>query len=234
MKIYAYHLSFAFSVINKTQNYQFPMMKWADFLAVIAQNEPFEGQNFYIFDNNLQATPAQLLAFQSEDKWRNLPITLHFLFEDEAEKELFVAIFMGFFKAREAAGGIVQNEKSEYLFIFNREKWTFAKGHVEKGEEVSAAALREVEEETGLQSLKMGDKIGTTYHTFFKNKWKMKVTHWYRMLAESSETLVPQTEEYITDVRWISAQEWWAKTWETYPLVNELMQNEMRILIEYE
>jgi len=232
MKIYAYHLSFEFSVINKTQKHQFPTMKWADFLELTAKKMPFEEQIFYIFDTNIQETPAQLLAFQSEEKWRNQSLTLHFLFADEAEKELFVAIFMGFFKHKEAAGGIVQNEKGEYLFIFNREKWTFAKGHTEKGEEIAETAFREVQEETGLKSLQMGEKIVTTYHTFFKHKWKMKVTHWYRMFAQSDEPLIPQIEEHITDVRWISAQEWWEKPWETYPLVNDLMQNEMKILLE--
>lgn len=229
MKIFAYNISIEFSVINPSQNYQFPMMKWTDFLQEIETKTPFEGQIFYFSETEMQEIPAQLLAFQAQEKWRNLTISLHFLFSDETEKELFTAVFMGFFKGKEAAGGIVQNEKSEYLFIFNREKWTFAKGHTEKGEDFDTTALREVQEETGLHSLKMGKKVCVTYHTFFKHRWKMKITHWYRMTANSNEPLVPQTEEYITDVRWISAKEWWEKNWDTYPLVNELMQHEMQV-----
>lgn len=229
MKIYAYNLVMEFSVVDKSLNYQFPLMKWTDFLQNTQQEIPFHGKIFYISETNVQDTPAQLLAFQSEQKWRNLSMTIHFVFPDEAEKTLFVGIFMGFFKGKDAAGGIVQNEKGEYLFIYNREKWTFAKGHQEKGEATDDAALREVQEETGLQSLQMGAKICTSYHTFFKNKWKMKITHWYRMSANSSEPLVPQIEEYITDVRWISMEDWWDLEWATYPLVNELMQQEKRL-----
>src|SRR5690606_23008426 len=50
-----------------------------------------------------------------------------------------------------AAGGLVENSKSEYLFIKRLGKWDLPKGKVEEGEKMKEAAVREVEEECGIQ-----------------------------------------------------------------------------------
>ena len=53
-----------------------------------------------------------------------------------------------------AAGGLVQNEKKEILLIFRRGKWDLPKGKLDKGEKLEVCAIREVEEETGLQKVR--------------------------------------------------------------------------------
>ena len=52
-----------------------------------------------------------------------------------------------------AAGGIVQNEHREVLFIFRKGKWDLPKGKMEKAERPEVAAIREVEEECGVTGL---------------------------------------------------------------------------------
>lgn len=63
-----------------------------------------------------------------------------------------------------SAGGIlVRNnpEKQILLTIFKHiQGLGFAKGHVEKGETIQEAAIREVEEETGVKNLKVIKKLG--------------------------------------------------------------------------
>ncbi len=43
-----------------------------------------------------------------------------------------------------AAGGLVQNSNGETLFIYRNDKWDLPKGHMEEGESLEEAALREV------------------------------------------------------------------------------------------
>lgn len=106
----------------------------------------------------------------------------------------------------QAAGGLVRNENGELLFIFRNGKWDLPKGHVEIGERVEETALREVEEECGLRDLILGDKLGTTYHTYFMNgRHEIKETHWYNMTTKTIE-LIPQKEEGIEEALWIGKE----------------------------
>ena len=55
----------------------------------------------------------------------------------------------------QAAGGLVYNNKREILFIYRNSKWDLPKGVLEKGETFEKAAIREVEEETGVKDLEI-------------------------------------------------------------------------------
>jgi ADP-ribose pyrophosphatase len=61
--------------------------------------------------------------------------------------------FTHMFKVVEAAGGVVSNKNGEILFIRRMGKWDLPKGKIEKGESLEQAAIREVEEETGIREL---------------------------------------------------------------------------------
>jgi 8-oxo-dGTP pyrophosphatase MutT (NUDIX family) len=103
----------------------------------------------------------------------------------------------------EAAGGLVQNEDKNYLFIYRNNKWDIPKGKIEKGEKVKEAAVREVEEECGIKVSKLGEKICKTYHVYiYKSEVVLKKTHWFEMWYKGANNLKPQREEGITDVRW--------------------------------
>ena len=106
------------------------------------------------------------------------------------------------FKVIEAAGGKVYNANAEILFIYRFDTWDLPKGHIEKGEDKQTAAIREVEEECGISGLEIQKELETTYHIFFTKKGEicLKVTFWFQMQTGFNGTLIPQTEEGISDV----------------------------------
>jgi len=107
-----------------------------------------------------------------------------------------------------AAGGLVYNAKGEILFIFRNEKWDLPKGGIEKNETKKQAATREVEEETGVKNLKIVKKLSKTYHIFERNgKYKLKVTHWYKMTSTFEGVTRPQTKEKIERAIWVKPSE---------------------------
>ena len=107
-----------------------------------------------------------------------------------------------------AAGGLVRNLQGDLLFIFRTGKWDLPKGKAEEGEKPEITAVREVMEETGLTNLTIIKKLHSTYHTYVQNNSDLlKKTYWYEMLSNIEDILVPQTEEDITEVKWIKPSE---------------------------
>ncbi|MBP0613645.1 NUDIX domain-containing protein [Chryseobacterium sp. cx-311] len=114
--------------------------------------------------------------------------------------------FTHMFHVIEAAGGIVTNPNKEILFIKRLSKWDLPKGKVEKGESLEQAALREVEEETGLRELILENFINNTFHIYTERNGDrvLKTTYWFKMSYVGSGTATPQLEEGITEVDWKS------------------------------
>ncbi|MBK8363027.1 MAG: NUDIX domain-containing protein [Bacteroidetes bacterium] len=105
----------------------------------------------------------------------------------------------------EAAGGLVKNKEGKFLFIFRNGKWDLPKGKAEYDETPEMTALREVEEECGLKNLKIEKVLTKTFHTYKeKGKLILKKTHWYLMTIDEYQKLIPQTEEGITEVKWVA------------------------------
>ena len=104
-----------------------------------------------------------------------------------------------------AAGGLVVNEKNELLLIFRRGKWDLPKGKLDEGESIESCAVREVQEETGIQHITLLHLLGKTYHEYFDN-WLheevIKESWWYVMKASSTDILIPQTDEDIEQIIW--------------------------------
>ena len=122
------------------------------------------------------------------------------------------ADFFSFYQLVLAAGGVVLNSLSEVLLIYRNQRWDLPKGKIEPGEGVETAALREVEEETGIGQLSLLAPIqlphnqgNVTYHTFYqRGKRILKATHWYKMQCANHHEmpLQPQSEEGITKAIW--------------------------------
>lgn len=139
--------------------------------------------------------------------------------------EVLKKVFFKNFTLIEAAGGIVLNNKKELLFIFRLDKWDLPKGKMEKGEKPDACALREVEEETGVTNLKLKKKVGETYHTYDAfGKHFLKTTHWYYMTCPAAQNLVAQTEEDITDIKWVATKDIKEPIANTYPSIKDILK----------
>lgn len=142
---------------------------------------------------------------------------IHFLFlllNGEDKKNIVIVVtdyevafkkFQKYFKIIRAAGGIVSNKNNEKLFIYRLDKWDFPKGKVEKGEEIKTAAIREIEEECGITDLTILKQLQDTYHVYsFKDQLILKQTYWFELTSSYSCELVPQLEEDITKVEWLT------------------------------
>lgn len=113
--------------------------------------------------------------------------------------------FQAVFKVQKAAGGKVLNLKNETLFIYRFNKWDLPKGKIEKGESHKEAAIREVEEECGIENLSVQNKLETTYHIFeHNNNYILKITYWFLMTSNYLGELTPQTEEGIEIVTFLN------------------------------
>jgi 8-oxo-dGTP pyrophosphatase MutT (NUDIX family) len=124
-----------------------------------------------------------------------------------------------------AAGGLVKNDRSEYLFIFRNKRWDLPKGKVEKGEKMREAALREVEEECGVKILQNKEKLCRTYHFYeLGGKIVLKKTNWYNMTVKGVPNLIPQKEEGITKAEWLSKDQLSPVLSNTYPLIRDVLQ----------
>jgi 8-oxo-dGTP pyrophosphatase MutT (NUDIX family) len=127
-------------------------------------------------------------------------------------------------KVIKAAGGLVKNTASDYLFIKRLGKWDLPKGKVEDGEKMKEAAIREVSEECGIKVTFLGMKIQSTYHVYIlREECILKKTNWYRMYVNTVPDLIPQTEESITEAKWFSINELDIVRSNTYPLIKDLI-----------
>ena len=107
-----------------------------------------------------------------------------------------------------AGGGLVKNVNGEILFIYRNGKWDLPKGGTEKNETMEETAMREVEEETGVNGLSIVEKLQKTYHVFKRNgRYKLKITTWYEMNSTFEETPKGQAEEGIEKVAWINPRD---------------------------
>ena len=138
--------------------------------------------------------------------------------------ELKKAIWKKFIVLK-AAGGLVINEKKELLFILRRGLWDLPKGKLEHGEKLEDCAVREVEEETGLTNIKIGKLLVTTYHTYDESgKHILKESYWYLMHVEKAGKLVLQTEEDITEIRWVKKKELQEVLKNTFPSIIDVIK----------
>ena len=104
------------------------------------------------------------------------------------------------FRQAPAAGGVVVID-NQFVAIERHGIPDLPKGHIEKGETPEVAAVREVEEETGIKDLEIIKELPSTWHCYLlDNQWTIKKTSWFLMRTKSGMKNIPQTEEGISKV----------------------------------
>jgi 8-oxo-dGTP diphosphatase len=77
--------------------------------------------------------------------------------------------------------------------------WSFPKGKLEDGETWEEAAVREVEEETGLRCT-IGEELGRTHYIVLRGP---KEVRYYRMTCTDD----PRPQNEVDEVRWVPLAE---------------------------
>lgn len=129
------------------------------------------------------------------------------------------------FKEVNAAGGLVSNRRGDFLLINRDGLWDLPKGHQENGENIEITAMREVQEETGVDQLQLRGLICITDHCYFRNNvWHLKHTWWYDMLYTNPVDLTPQREEDISKAAWVAKSSLPPFLKNTYPSIIEVFR----------
>lgn len=128
------------------------------------------------------------------------------------------------FTVIQAAGGLVKNKEKKLLMILRRGKWDLPKGKLDPGEKLDECALREVGEETGLKNIKLDAPLAVTYHTYHQGtKFILKESNWYTMTVNKEQTLVPQVEEDILEIRWVEQADIPGYLDKSFPLISDVI-----------
>jgi len=131
------------------------------------------------------------------------------------------------FRMAPAAGGVVVKD-GKFVAIMRHGIPDLPKGHIEQGETPENAALREVEEETGICKLHIVKELPPTWHCYpMDEEWRLKRTYWY--LLESEETIQPkpQTEEGITEIKLIGNEEIEDFLKNTFRSISEILRKDL-------
>jgi ADP-ribose pyrophosphatase YjhB (NUDIX family) len=168
-------------------------------VTIASKNQTAHNQSF----KNLDALSKKEI-FREFELFINQSPEPELVFETE-NVEAGLDRFSKAFKYIYAAGGLIRKEDS-YLFIYRLDCWDLPKGKLEKNESPNDAAIRECEEECGITKLTISRELKPTYHMYEHKKWgyALKKTFWFLMDTEHTGLLVPQTEEMITKVEWLS------------------------------
>ncbi len=127
-----------------------------------------------------------------------------------------------------AAGGMVYNENKELLLIRRQGMWDLPKGKQDPGERIETTAVREVQEECGIRSLRLLDFLDCSYHTYSVEEERiLKTTFWYKMEALNYTHMSPQLEENITELKWFDPKGIDLSELETYNSIRDLLNRFM-------
>lgn len=191
--------------------------------AVDETIQPFIHHDDAVFIDELDSHTVKTMIHEMEQEAVHAGVFYHTSLE-ELKKAFFKK-----FTFIQAAGGLVLNEKKEILMIFRRGKWDLPKGKLDKGESLEKCAVREVEEETGLENVQLISPFAVTYHTYHEGaRFMLKESHWYRMKVKGEQKLVPQTSEDIHEIKWVTAKAAEKLFPECFPSVRDVIREFIR------
>ena len=186
---------------------------------VDATLQPYIHHDDAVFIDELNLHTVKSMIHEMQDPSIHAGVFFH-----KDLKELKDAFFKKFTLIK-AAGGFVLNENKEVLMMFRRGKWDLPKGKMDIKESFEDCAIRETEEETGLEKIKLICPLITTYHTYHEgSKYVLKETRWFTMEASSDQKLLPQASEQITKLEWVGKNDLKKYLQNSFPLINDVLE----------
>ena len=135
------------------------------------------------------------------------------------------------FRMAPAAGGVVLKD-GKIVSIMRKGIPDLPKGHIEQGESPEEAALREVEEETGIGHLQIVKELPSTWHCYLEHEqWTLKRTWWYLMSTTEAIQPKPQTEEGITEIKLIGNEEIEDFLKNTFRSISEILAKDLHQVV---
>lgn len=135
------------------------------------------------------------------------------------------------FRMAPAAGGIVVKD-GKFVSITRKGIPDLPKGHIEQGETPETAALREVEEETGIGNIQIIKELPSTWHCYLEHDvWTLKRTYWYLMSTAEAIQPKPQTEEGITDIKLTGNEDIEDFLKNTFRSISEILAQDLRQVV---
>ncbi len=177
-------------------------------------NQLDKALNLSVIRNDFENAIAKMMA----DKNNQNTVFIH------DDIDYLQSIIQKQFIVIEAAGGLVENNFNEILFIFRRGKWDLPKGKKEEDEDIAVCAEREIEEETGVSHLTLIKKLTETYHIYEERGNNiLKISHWFHFKCPDRQHPIPQTEEDITEIKWINKNNLNEPLLNTYETIREVL-----------
>lgn len=138
---------------------------------------------------------------------------------------------------RISAGGIVYRKRAGQIEIFFIKdpygRWTFAKGKQELGETLAETAVREIQEETGLEGLRLVAPLGRTSFRFRRDVGVVETTVYFFLFEAPVEAKPKFTGEGdIWHGAWMKAHK--AFSVSGYGNLDRLLAKAMRVINEQE
>jgi len=139
-----------------------------------------------------------------------------------------------------SAGGIIFRKRNGAVEIFfikdSYGRWTFPKGHQELGESLAETAVREIQEETGLDGLRLVGPLGKTSFRFRREVGViLKSVHYFLFEARAdakerflSRAEVGEGKELIQEGRWVPMRQ--AFSVSSYKNSDHLLASAFRLL----
>lgn len=138
-----------------------------------------------------------------------------------------------------SAGGIIANyDKDEWKYLALLQKrnnselqWVSPKGQLEKEETSQMAAIREIDEETGLKDITLITSLGSQVFSFPLEDMKCeKVVDWYLFRSNNPTELLLNEEEGFIEARWLNYLE--ARNIFTHPSFIPFLEKGYHFLIK--
>lgn len=179
----------------------------------------FASKRGFKIENNPSADNIEgMIAFMQQ------PDTVAGIYE-AADVESLLNLFAEQMEKIQAGGGLVYTPQKNVLLIFRRGKWDLPKGKLDDGETLDQCAIREVQEETGLEAVNIEKPLTVTWHTYYQDgHLVLKESHWYLMQTENEQDLTPQQDEDIDLCIWAPLHDLENYMHNTHPSIRDVVK----------